>query len=179
MNHDGVGNECGVRSQETAKLMAAHITMKTNPFVWSACSRDYITNFLECVCCLSLRSVFSLRRARFSVKYWPYHYWILVWYISKGLDYKNDWCECLFKAIQNDRLSLYLRGICYMRCLVMIDQYKGCINIWPETHFLFSDILVNLCCTSWSNFIYFHFIYTTVKTFLSYANANICFYYKL
>uniref|UniRef100_A0A8C2A9T7 ADAM metallopeptidase with thrombospondin type 1 motif, 10 n=1 Tax=Cyprinus carpio TaxID=7962 RepID=A0A8C2A9T7_CYPCA len=47
MNHDGVGNECGVRSQETAKLMAAHITMKTNPFVWSACSRDYITDFLD------------------------------------------------------------------------------------------------------------------------------------
>ncbi|KAF5890956.1 A disintegrin and metalloproteinase with thrombospondin motifs 10-like, partial [Clarias magur] len=47
MNHDGVGNPCGARSQETAKLMAAHITMKTNPFVWSACSRDYITNFLN------------------------------------------------------------------------------------------------------------------------------------
>lgn len=47
MNHDGVGNACGSRSQDTAKLMAAHITMKTNPFVWSACSRDYITNFLE------------------------------------------------------------------------------------------------------------------------------------
>ncbi|XP_018583800.1 A disintegrin and metalloproteinase with thrombospondin motifs 10 isoform X2 [Scleropages formosus] len=47
MNHDGVGNTCGSRSQETAKLMAAHITMKTNPFVWSACSRDYITNFLD------------------------------------------------------------------------------------------------------------------------------------
>ncbi|XP_052336431.1 A disintegrin and metalloproteinase with thrombospondin motifs 10-like [Oncorhynchus keta] len=47
MNHDGVGNGCGSRSQETAKLMAAHITMKTNPFVWSACSRDYITNFLD------------------------------------------------------------------------------------------------------------------------------------
>ncbi|XP_035378070.1 A disintegrin and metalloproteinase with thrombospondin motifs 10 isoform X1 [Electrophorus electricus] len=47
MNHDGVGNACGVRSQETAKLMAAHITMKTNPFIWSACSRDYITNFLN------------------------------------------------------------------------------------------------------------------------------------
>ncbi|XP_027020729.1 A disintegrin and metalloproteinase with thrombospondin motifs 10 isoform X1 [Tachysurus fulvidraco] len=47
MNHDGVGNPCGARSQDTAKLMAAHITMKTNPFVWSACSRDYITNFLN------------------------------------------------------------------------------------------------------------------------------------
>ncbi|KAF7661740.1 hypothetical protein LDENG_00255170, partial [Lucifuga dentata] len=47
MNHDGVGNACGSRSQETAKLMAAHITMKTNPFVWSACSRDYITSFLD------------------------------------------------------------------------------------------------------------------------------------
>ncbi|KAG9351249.1 hypothetical protein JZ751_025141, partial [Albula glossodonta] len=35
MNHDGVGNQCGARSQETAKLMAAHITMKTNPFVCS------------------------------------------------------------------------------------------------------------------------------------------------
>ncbi|KAB0390767.1 hypothetical protein E2I00_000393, partial [Balaenoptera physalus] len=30
-----------------AKLMAAHITMKTNPFVWSSCSRDYITSFLD------------------------------------------------------------------------------------------------------------------------------------
>ncbi|XP_029466796.1 A disintegrin and metalloproteinase with thrombospondin motifs 10 isoform X2 [Rhinatrema bivittatum] len=47
MNHDGVGNGCGSRGQETAKLMAAHITMKTNPFVWSACSRDYITSFLD------------------------------------------------------------------------------------------------------------------------------------
>ncbi|TSY41753.1 Unconventional myosin-If [Bagarius yarrelli] len=47
MNHDGVGNPCGARSQEMAKLMAAHITMKTNPFVWSACSRDYMTNFLN------------------------------------------------------------------------------------------------------------------------------------
>lgn len=47
MNHDGMGNACGPRSQETAKLMADHITMKTNPFIWSACSRDYITSFLE------------------------------------------------------------------------------------------------------------------------------------
>jgi len=47
MIHDGVGNSCGSRGQETAKLMAAHITMKTNPFVWSTCSRDYITSFLE------------------------------------------------------------------------------------------------------------------------------------
>ncbi|XP_078524447.1 A disintegrin and metalloproteinase with thrombospondin motifs 10 [Lissotriton helveticus] len=47
MNHDGVGNNCGSRGQETAKLMAAHITMKTNPFVWSTCSRDYITSFLD------------------------------------------------------------------------------------------------------------------------------------
>ncbi|XP_062308696.1 A disintegrin and metalloproteinase with thrombospondin motifs 10 [Osmerus eperlanus] len=47
MNHDGVANVCGSRSQDTAQLMAAHITMKTNPFVWSACSRDYITNFLD------------------------------------------------------------------------------------------------------------------------------------
>nr|XP_033810224.1 A disintegrin and metalloproteinase with thrombospondin motifs 10 isoform X2 [Geotrypetes seraphini] len=47
MNHDGVGNGCGNHGQETAKLMAAHITMKTNPFVWSACSRDYITSFLD------------------------------------------------------------------------------------------------------------------------------------
>uniref|UniRef100_A0A8C5J3M9 ADAM metallopeptidase with thrombospondin type 1 motif 10 n=1 Tax=Junco hyemalis TaxID=40217 RepID=A0A8C5J3M9_JUNHY len=47
MNHDGVGNSCGSRGQETAKLMAAHITMKTNPFVWSTCSRDYITSFLD------------------------------------------------------------------------------------------------------------------------------------
>ena len=47
MNHDGVGNSCGARVQDPAKLMAAHITMKTNPFVWSSCSRDYITSFLE------------------------------------------------------------------------------------------------------------------------------------
>lgn len=47
MNHDGVGNTCGARGQDPAKLMAAHITMKTNPFVWSSCSRDYITSFLE------------------------------------------------------------------------------------------------------------------------------------
>ncbi|XP_028855606.1 A disintegrin and metalloproteinase with thrombospondin motifs 10 isoform X3 [Denticeps clupeoides] len=47
MNHDGVGNACGFRSQDPAKLMAAHITMRTNPYVWSACSRDYITNFLD------------------------------------------------------------------------------------------------------------------------------------
>lgn len=47
MNHDGMGNACGPLSQETAKLMADHITMKTNPFIWSACSRDYITSFLE------------------------------------------------------------------------------------------------------------------------------------
>ncbi|XP_061680896.1 A disintegrin and metalloproteinase with thrombospondin motifs 10 isoform X1 [Syngnathoides biaculeatus] len=47
MNHDGIGNACGPRTQETAKLMADHITMKTNPFIWSACSRDYITSFLD------------------------------------------------------------------------------------------------------------------------------------
>ncbi|KAM4888801.1 A disintegrin and metalloproteinase with thrombospondin motifs 10 isoform 3-T3 [Thomomys bottae] len=47
MNHDGVGNNCGARGQDPAKLMAAHITMKTNPFVWSSCSRDYITSFLD------------------------------------------------------------------------------------------------------------------------------------
>ncbi|XP_063084407.1 A disintegrin and metalloproteinase with thrombospondin motifs 10 isoform X2 [Cavia porcellus] len=47
MNHDGVGNTCGARGQDPAKLMAAHITMKTNPFVWSSCSRDYITSFLD------------------------------------------------------------------------------------------------------------------------------------
>ncbi|TNM88279.1 hypothetical protein fugu_006500 [Takifugu bimaculatus] len=47
MNHDGMGNACGPHSQETAKLMADHITMKTNPFIWSACSRDYITSFLD------------------------------------------------------------------------------------------------------------------------------------
>uniref|UniRef100_A0A5F8GDU3 Peptidase M12B domain-containing protein n=1 Tax=Monodelphis domestica TaxID=13616 RepID=A0A5F8GDU3_MONDO len=47
MNHDGVGNTCGSQGQDTAKLMAAHVTMKTNPFVWSSCSRDYITSFLD------------------------------------------------------------------------------------------------------------------------------------
>nr|XP_055108122.1 A disintegrin and metalloproteinase with thrombospondin motifs 6 isoform X3 [Symphalangus syndactylus] len=47
MNHDGIGNSCGTKGHEAAKLMAAHITANTNPFSWSACSRDYITSFLE------------------------------------------------------------------------------------------------------------------------------------
>ncbi|KAL2087623.1 hypothetical protein ACEWY4_016451 [Coilia grayii] len=47
MNHDGIGNACGTKGHETAKLMAAHITANTNPFTWSACSKDYITSFLE------------------------------------------------------------------------------------------------------------------------------------
>ncbi|KAK7888871.1 hypothetical protein WMY93_024431 [Mugilogobius chulae] len=41
-----IAHEIG-HTQETAKLMADHITMKTNPFIWSACSRDYITSFLD------------------------------------------------------------------------------------------------------------------------------------
>uniref|UniRef100_A0A8C8A2X3 ADAM metallopeptidase with thrombospondin type 1 motif, 6 n=1 Tax=Oryzias sinensis TaxID=183150 RepID=A0A8C8A2X3_9TELE len=47
MNHDGIGNSCGTKGHETAKLMAAHITANTNPFSWSACSKDYITSFLD------------------------------------------------------------------------------------------------------------------------------------
>ncbi|KAF7250354.1 A disintegrin and metalloproteinase with thrombospondin motifs 6 [Varanus komodoensis] len=47
MNHDGIGNSCGTKGHEAAKLMAAHITANTNPFSWSSCSRDYITSFLE------------------------------------------------------------------------------------------------------------------------------------
>ncbi|KAG5262200.1 hypothetical protein AALO_G00293320 [Alosa alosa] len=47
MNHDGIGNSCGTKGHETAKLMAAHITANTNPFTWSACSKDYITSFLD------------------------------------------------------------------------------------------------------------------------------------
>uniref|UniRef100_A0A674N568 ADAM metallopeptidase with thrombospondin type 1 motif 6 n=1 Tax=Takifugu rubripes TaxID=31033 RepID=A0A674N568_TAKRU len=40
MNHDGIGNSCGTKGHETAKLMAAHITANTNPFSWSACMDD-------------------------------------------------------------------------------------------------------------------------------------------
>ncbi|XP_018600208.1 A disintegrin and metalloproteinase with thrombospondin motifs 6 [Scleropages formosus] len=47
MNHDGIGNSCGTKGHETAKLMAAHITANTNPFTWSACSKDYISSFLD------------------------------------------------------------------------------------------------------------------------------------
>uniref|UniRef100_A0A3Q3FS98 ADAM metallopeptidase with thrombospondin type 1 motif, 6 n=1 Tax=Kryptolebias marmoratus TaxID=37003 RepID=A0A3Q3FS98_KRYMA len=47
MNHDGIGNSCGTKGHETAKLMAAHITANTNPFSWSSCSKDYITSFLD------------------------------------------------------------------------------------------------------------------------------------
>ncbi|XP_034168470.2 A disintegrin and metalloproteinase with thrombospondin motifs 6 [Pangasianodon hypophthalmus] len=47
MNHDGIGNACGTKGHETAKLMAAHITANTNPFSWSTCSKDYITSFLD------------------------------------------------------------------------------------------------------------------------------------
>ncbi|XP_038621742.1 A disintegrin and metalloproteinase with thrombospondin motifs 6 [Tachyglossus aculeatus] len=47
MNHDGIGNSCGTKGHEAAKLMAAHITANTNPFSWSTCSRDYITSFLD------------------------------------------------------------------------------------------------------------------------------------
>ncbi|CAL8278107.1 unnamed protein product [Merluccius merluccius] len=47
MNHDGIGNSCGTKGHETAKLMAAHITANTNPFSWSACSKSYITSFLD------------------------------------------------------------------------------------------------------------------------------------
>uniref|UniRef100_A0A4W5K8K5 ADAM metallopeptidase with thrombospondin type 1 motif 6 n=1 Tax=Hucho hucho TaxID=62062 RepID=A0A4W5K8K5_9TELE len=47
MNHDGIGNSCGTKGHEAAKLMAAHITANTNPFSWSACSKNYITSFLD------------------------------------------------------------------------------------------------------------------------------------
>lgn len=47
MNHDGIGNSCGTKGHESAKLMAAHITANTDPFSWSACSRDYISSFLD------------------------------------------------------------------------------------------------------------------------------------
>ncbi|KAG7274056.1 hypothetical protein CRUP_030778 [Coryphaenoides rupestris] len=47
MNHDGIGTSCGTKGHETAKLMAAHITANTNPFSWSACSKNYITSFLD------------------------------------------------------------------------------------------------------------------------------------
>ncbi|ETE69425.1 A disintegrin and metalloproteinase with thrombospondin motifs 6, partial [Ophiophagus hannah] len=41
MNHDGIGNSCGTKGHEAAKLMAAHITANTNPFSWSTCSQVY------------------------------------------------------------------------------------------------------------------------------------------
>eukprot|EP00106_Octopus_bimaculoides_P010008 XP_014777450.1 PREDICTED: A disintegrin and metalloproteinase with thrombospondin motifs 6-like [Octopus bimaculoides] len=47
MQHDGAGNLCGTPGHERAKIMAAHLTKETTPFLWSSCSREYITNFLD------------------------------------------------------------------------------------------------------------------------------------
>uniref|UniRef100_UPI00358F2B09 A disintegrin and metalloproteinase with thrombospondin motifs 6-like n=1 Tax=Myxine glutinosa TaxID=7769 RepID=UPI00358F2B09 len=47
MQHDGVGNLCGTKNNEVAKIMAAQLTSNTSPFSWSSCSRQYITNFLD------------------------------------------------------------------------------------------------------------------------------------
>ena len=50
MQHDGAGNLCGTPGyDESAGLMAAQLTKETQPFNWSACSRQYITEFLELV----------------------------------------------------------------------------------------------------------------------------------
>uniref|UniRef100_A0A8C4PZL5 ADAM metallopeptidase with thrombospondin type 1 motif, 6 n=1 Tax=Eptatretus burgeri TaxID=7764 RepID=A0A8C4PZL5_EPTBU len=46
-HHDGVGNLCGTKNNEVAKIMAAQLTSNTSPFSWSSCSRQYITNFLD------------------------------------------------------------------------------------------------------------------------------------
>ncbi|KAH3741905.1 hypothetical protein DPMN_048635 [Dreissena polymorpha] len=47
MQHDGAGNLCGTPGQEPARIMAARLAGDTNPFLWSNCSRQYITEFLE------------------------------------------------------------------------------------------------------------------------------------
>ncbi|XP_035661759.1 A disintegrin and metalloproteinase with thrombospondin motifs 6-like [Branchiostoma floridae] len=46
MQHDGMGNECGLNG-EPARIMAAQLTRDAQPFSWSRCSREYITNFLD------------------------------------------------------------------------------------------------------------------------------------
>ena len=47
MQHDGAGNLCGTPGQEPGRIMAARLTSDTDPFLWSNCSRQYITDFLE------------------------------------------------------------------------------------------------------------------------------------
>ncbi|XP_041133358.1 A disintegrin and metalloproteinase with thrombospondin motifs 6-like [Polyodon spathula] len=47
MNHDGAGNPCGTKDNESARIMAAQLASNTDPFAWSACSRKYITRFLD------------------------------------------------------------------------------------------------------------------------------------
>ena len=47
MQHDGSGNVCGTPGHEPARIMAAQLAKNRQPFSWSGCSRDYITDFLE------------------------------------------------------------------------------------------------------------------------------------
>lgn len=47
MQHDGAGNTCGTPGHEGAKIMAAQLTKGTTPFLWSSCSSEYITDFLD------------------------------------------------------------------------------------------------------------------------------------
>ncbi len=49
MHHDGAGNKCGEKGYESAKIMAAQLNKNTEPFTWSSCSRQYISDFLELV----------------------------------------------------------------------------------------------------------------------------------
>ena len=49
MHHDGAGNRCGYKGYEAAKIMAAQLNKNTEPFSWSSCSMQYITDFLELV----------------------------------------------------------------------------------------------------------------------------------
>ncbi|XP_038048629.1 A disintegrin and metalloproteinase with thrombospondin motifs 6-like isoform X1 [Patiria miniata] len=43
MKHDGDGNACGTRGG----IMADQITENTDPFAWSACSMEYIRNYID------------------------------------------------------------------------------------------------------------------------------------
>ncbi|KAL4235895.1 A disintegrin and metalloproteinase with thrombospondin motifs 6 [Mactra antiquata] len=47
MQHDGAGNLCGTPGEEPARIMAARLTGDIDPFLWSNCSKQYITDFLE------------------------------------------------------------------------------------------------------------------------------------
>ncbi|XP_041357696.1 A disintegrin and metalloproteinase with thrombospondin motifs 6-like [Gigantopelta aegis] len=47
MHHDGAGNPCGTPGHEPARIMAAQLTKDTVPFLWSSCSQEYITSFLD------------------------------------------------------------------------------------------------------------------------------------